>query len=333
MLSILLTVLKILLIILGSLLALAFLIILLLLFFPFKYDVRAVKKEGFDTACFKTKVSWLFSLVSLKVIFKNKELKIGIYIFNILLKGKKHNFNKETDEKSDLMGKPDEIVILDKLDVNRDIELTTPDESDKNELKESVGNLSDLNDDYEADLVLGNEYEEPIGNVKDDEKETNTENRITNKFKTVVNFIASVPEKIKKFFVSIKTGILNIRENIDTIISFINDERNKKVFRFLKKNLKKALKHIFPRQISGKLRYGSDDPALTGEITGFLSFLLPISKDVRFIPDFQKKVLKGNIRMKGRIFLFYLLYLFLKVFMNKDCRIIYKKFKETGGND
>ncbi|MCM1082647.1 MAG: hypothetical protein NC428_04135 [Clostridium sp.] len=77
---------------------------------------------------------------------------------------------------------------------------------------------------------------------------------------------------------------------------------------YLKKYFPQLIKHIGPRKIKGHVRYGFDEPATTGQITGYLS-LLPFMyhKDFFPEPDFYNKVLEGELSIRGRLQLGYII--------------------------
>ena len=70
--------------------------------------------------------------------------------------------------------------------------------------------------------------------------------------------------------------------------------------------LKKILAHLRPRKAQGFVRYGFEDPAATGMVTGLLASLcLPLPKKLKIYPDFQEKVLECDAKISGRFFLIY----------------------------
>ena len=83
---------------------------------------------------------------------------------------------------------------------------------------------------------------------------------------------------------------------------------------YLKKYIPRTLKHILPRKVRGYVHYGMDEPYKTGQVTGYLS-LLPFvyQKGLSMQPDFEQKVLKLDVKLKGRIRLGYLLRIVLNI--------------------
>lgn len=85
--------------------------------------------------------------------------------------------------------------------------------------------------------------------------------------------------------------------------------------------LKRLLKHIFPRKIKGYVAYGADDPATTGQVLGILSVVYARTGQVLEIrPNFVEKQLECDTELKGRVQVFTLLVIAVKVFVNQELR-------------
>lgn len=152
------------------------------------------------------------------------------------------------------------------------------------------------------------------------------------------------PEKEKKpgLFAKIKAKIQKIRETISKIFSKIKklvhqkDEvkrilgkpETKTAMMFAWDKLKRLLKHILPRKIKGYVAYGADNPATTGQVIGILSVIYARTGQVLEIrPNFAEKQLETDVIIKGRIQLFTLLLIAIKVALNKELRQVIKEFK------
>ena len=152
------------------------------------------------------------------------------------------------------------------------------------------------------------------------------------------------PEKEKKqgLFAKIKAKIQKIRETISKIFSKIKklvhqkDEvkrilgkpETKTAMTFAWDKLKRLLKHILPRKIKGYVAYGADNPATTGQVIGILSVIYARTGQVLEIrPNFAEKQLETDVIIKGRIQLFTLLLIAIKVALNKELRQVIKEFK------
>lgn len=55
-----------------------------------------------------------------------------------------------------------------------------------------------------------------------------------------------------------------------------------------------------PKKVTGTVRFGFNDPALTGETLGILGMIYgKLPKDLSIQPDFEQEILQGDVRMKG----------------------------------
>lgn len=141
--------------------------------------------------------------------------------------------------------------------------------------------------------------------------------------------VKAVFDKIKKAKSTAKEKVNNILEKKNDIMEQVNDPENRNGLRFLLKILKKLLKHIFPRKYKIYIRFGSGDPATTGEILG-VAYAFTIVCGINFVmePDFDNKVIECDVPFKGKIRLISILYLALRVLKNKDAMQLIKTVRD-----
>lgn len=80
---------------------------------------------------------------------------------------------------------------------------------------------------------------------------------------------------------------------------------------------------IRPRRLQGRLEFGMEDPAVTGQILGALSVIpFLFLTDLEIIPDFEteESYLRGNFYMKGRVFGIHLLIFGIQIWKNPQIR-------------
>lgn len=83
---------------------------------------------------------------------------------------------------------------------------------------------------------------------------------------------------------------------------FATDDRTRAALGLAWSQLRVLLSKLLPKRVWGDLHFGTDDPALTGEILGGISIFYPLFMDnVKVVPDFQESVLEGELYLKGRI--------------------------------
>jgi hypothetical protein len=117
----------------------------------------------------------------------------------------------------------------------------------------------------------------------------------------------------------------NAKDKVEEIKSIIQDERNQEAFRLCKEQLFVVLKHVRPKKYKINVKFGTSDPALTGQILGILGMLMPLYKNnAVFIPDFENAILEGDIYLKGRVTLARVLWIAWKLYRDKNVKRCYK---------
>ena len=108
--------------------------------------------------------------------------------------------------------------------------------------------------------------------------------------------------------------------------AFLTDERTHAAFRAALREVLLLLKALLPRKIRGEVHFGTEDPALTGEILGGIGIFYPVFMDnVKVFPDFEAPVLEGELLIKGRIRLVTVLGIAIRLWMDKNVRYVYRK--------
>lgn len=133
---------------------------------------------------------------------------------------------------------------------------------------------------------------------------------------------------IKSFFEKIKNICKNIKEIYLTLVA----ESTKRAFVYTKNILIHLLKHIRPSKIKGNICFGFEEPHLTGQTLGYIAIgynMLKINpKEIVIEPDFEQKIFKGQLKVKGRFILLVILIDVLKFYLNEDIRTILNKFSK-----
>lgn len=92
----------------------------------------------------------------------------------------------------------------------------------------------------------------------------------------------------------------------------------------------RLLRHVLPRKLKGWITYGFRDPYLTGEVTAYAAAFYPVYGDHFLLdPDFEQKIFEADCSGKGRIRLGYLAYVGIRLFLVKEIRsLIFKLIKD-----
>ncbi len=141
-----------------------------------------------------------------------------------------------------------------------------------------------------------------------------------------------LPEKFRQWKRSIRNFLQSFREKkerLNRLLDFLRLPEVKETFRLCLRQIKGLLKHIGPRKIYLKGRFGFDDPALTGQVTGILSMLPVVYREgISLTPDFTEACLEGEFSVQGRVRAASLLALALKIWFDENFRKAYQKWKE-----
>ena len=133
--------------------------------------------------------------------------------------------------------------------------------------------------------------------------------------------LISIKSKFKKLLKAIVDNKRSAWQKINDLKVIINDEENKELVRLIKKELKELIREITPVKYDVNVRYGCEEPYMTGRILGVIAVIYGIT-GVQFniTPEFEQKVLEGDIYMKGRVRIYRLLLIALRVYKNNRFR-------------
>ncbi len=110
----------------------------------------------------------------------------------------------------------------------------------------------------------------------------------------------------------------------------LNDTRNQEAIAYICRQAVILIKKILPRIEMADVDYALSEPDLTGELTGALA-LCPCcyGRKVHLSPDFAaaEAFVRGEVRLRGDIRLFRVVWFALKLILHKDCRRLYKKIR------
>lgn len=326
MLHIILLILKIIGIILLCILGIVLLVIITVLFVPVRYKIDF---SIYEYGSIKCRVSWLLHIISVNVGYgKQKSGEMGLYknikLFGINLLGiRKKSHDKKNDDTTE---KNDKISIYDsKNDIvdekntyenkntenSYNLETASDDEIVKNPVTADIKE-SDETDSYDGD-------EESIRNFADTEPEYDeeTKRKKDNIFKKISSKIRKILFKIKSVCGKIKKMSAKTR----SVKEFVELDETKETIRFIKGQLGILIEHVRPRIVRGHIKFGTGDPAYTAELLG-IYYLISKGryKKMYMEPDFDNAVLDGEVHIKGRIVVFSLVVMAIKIYKNENLK-------------
>ena len=156
-------------------------------------------------------------------------------------------------------------------------------------------------------------------------------NKILSLIRSVFSLICSIlsiPSKIMDGLEKLENFFTKLREKKEAFFAFYNEAHNHQWFTAFWHRLKKLLLKILPRADRLYLHFGFEDPATTGQVLGGLSILYPIcGEKMELCPEFNERILEGEVKCHGRIRPVSLVIFAVKSFLNKQFFSMVKQFK------
>ena len=135
-------------------------------------------------------------------------------------------------------------------------------------------------------------------------------------------------KKFGQSFRDFRLTLEKICDKIKKVKKLLKSEQMKRTKTWVWKEIKALIFHIRPKKLQGNLRFGMEDPCLTGEILAVAGVFYPLYGEYFTIePFFEKQIFEGEVSFRGRIYGIYFALLAWRIFQNRDLRFIIKKFK------
>lgn len=325
MVSVIITILKIIGILLLVILGLILILLALILFVPVCYRIQGKKEEKVEG---KVTVSWLMHIISLRFSY-NEELYCKLRIFGIPV----YDFLKErVDSESKDKRKPNK-----KEKNNPEQESAAENEAEKKPiLNQQVQKQEDIKDNLnESKNENKDEKKAAEESGKPEEK---NESKSVKPWEKVIKFLDGIRlwikkiieklHKIKYTLHSIQNKKSSLTELVEYYAELLKKEYSKRAINKLKKIAGKLWKHICPRKIRIAAVIGTNDSYTMGQIMSWYGMVYPVvGNSVRLTPVFEEEILQGTADIKGRIRIIVLVSIGWKIMFDKDIKKFYKELK------
>ncbi len=140
----------------------------------------------------------------------------------------------------------------------------------------------------------------------------------------ICNTIEKIKDKVKQIIEKIK----NIRELAAYYINLLKEKDTTRLLSKIFTGSGKLLKSIRPRKIKGQILLGTGSPDTTGYAMAVYGILSPyLGQNLVLTPDFEDKVFKGRLFVKGRIIVGILLIHASKIALDRRLHSFLKKLK------
>lgn len=303
----------------------------LVLFVPVRYHFNVSYYEN-DLSVYGG-LYWLLHVLSFRVKYSGKETEYLFKIFGIkifpgkekkktsILKGKdlKKTKNKETENKETKNNKED---VENKRKINllktSDMEVRKADKS----IKADKNIKTDENKTDKNIINENREKENKTTGIKRKKITLNIKN-ITHIFEKIKAAVKNIINGVKHIYAALNTG----KDKAVIVKEFVLGDKSRNLICFVRDNVLHLWRYIRPRYLRAAIVYGFDDPALTGQVLGVIAAFCGMTGIMPGItPDFEKKIFEGEIEIKGRIMVFVLLKIMVKVYLSEEIREFKKEY-------
>lgn len=346
MLTTVLYILKIIGIVLLCILGFVLVVILLVLFCPWKYCIDVSKETQLAG---RARVYWLFYFLIADVLYQDG-VNIRCRVLGIVVYDKQRRERKaaeRAEKKAAKKNKNNRQPQLKAADVSEDVErdVSAVSVPDKNT---SAADRSEPDILTLEDSVRNSSKEDHSSKERTDEKEEkDSKGKCRNKKRRVwwefpqyffeliiewiekaVDFLFRLPEILGDWAEHLEEKIEDLIDKYDYYTKLLQKKGSVWVISFLKKEVFSLLKHICPKRSKINITYANEDPANVANMMAYYGMAMPfLPKHTTFTAELGEPRLAGTIKIKGRVFLIFILCHGLKVFFNKKVRMFLKLLK------
>ncbi len=274
-----------------GLLILVIVLILLLLVWPVSYRLKWECSEDKHVARFKA--YWLLGILTVRYCYPTPgTVTAKLFGIRVYDSGKE---SKEMSKKTEKSAKKRKDKSQHGKHMERD------DSVDRDHCRETASFQSEVNSDAETTH--------------------DTKLRITERIRGI---FARMRSKIRDIIAKIKSAVSTVKYYWE----LLREEETGLLFTHIFSRSGSILRNIRPRRINGSIHIGTGSPDTTGLCMALYGMLSPrLGKNLIVTPDFEDKVLRGQLTVKGRMIGGVILYNALKVAIDKKLHSFSRKFK------
>lgn len=315
MLHILLLVLKIIGIIIAVILGILVLLILIILLVPVRYQGEAAADGTWKGISAKIKVHWFFHLIAFSAEYKDEA-----FFWRLRIAWKKMG----TDS-----GDGQESAVEEKTEVRQ--EPAVEEQAEYKEKEEVSADEAGTEDRLEKEEKTDTKTEENVERLLQEPEKNEKESQIPPAdeetpflFEKIAGRLRAFFQKIKYTFQRLCGKIKTLSEKKEKVKEFLTDEVHRRAFQKTKTEFSRLMRRIRPKKLKGTVHYGFEDPYHTGQVLAALGVVYPwLGEAVSVYPDFEKRILQGDLYVKGTVRALYVVLLIWKLVWCKDVRTTY----------
>ena len=343
MVHIILLILKIVGIILLSVLGLILLLLAAVLFVPVTYRVQAEKEEAVKI---RAVGGWMFRMLSVHYRLEGEERDLVFRLFGIPIyrpwaekkarkpKGKKKKEKKKARKQAAKREKQPPEPSSWPPDEDR----TAPPSGMPDENKPAPPEFParELERDAETEAETGRGFQASDGDSWKREAASQaadgTDQKRESVFRKVAYAIQRFCDRIRHIWnacLKIPRKIRSLLDRKDQFLEFWDLEEHRQARSAIWKEFLYLRDKLRPKKVKGYIHFGFEDPSVTGICMGAASVLYAWYPDqFELRPDFEQEILEGQLFFRGRLRLYVLVLIALRVWFNKDIRNMYRHWKE-----
>ena len=316
MLSILLTILKIIGILILCILGLVLGIVLLILLVPIRYDAKG---ELYEEKHIGVRIHWLLHLLMIAVQLRGKAMEITVKVLGITLFATKKGEEEETTVSQKAASKETEALMSEDQD-----------SSDGEDSAEDSNEKMDSTEDNNSSKAAAPTKEQISGEktLKEEDLNRTFMEKIEDKLNQFADALAEKLEHLEQTVEELQEKIEKMKNTVSHYWNLVSHERTKNFIKRLLGEVWGIVKYIAPTKLKANLHVGMDNPYTTGNICMFASMLYPVYKDtIKLEPDFEEKILEGTFFLKGRIRLGHFMIAVVRIIANRDFWFVIRHIK------
>ncbi len=136
-------------------------------------------------------------------------------------------------------------------------------------------------------------------------------------------------EKPEKDGLPVMDKVNNLKEKYEKAKDILESDVTKKALKYIKIQIFNILNHIKPKNITGKLNFGLEDPSNTAIIYGLIGSVTEIVSNNKLVvtPEFYQKGVSSDLSISGSIFIGYVVLCFVRLLLNKNVKSLFKAIR------
>ena len=195
-------------------------------------------------------------------------------------------------------------------------------------IKQEDSNIEDGTQEDCKQAVCGQVNEEnKAGKKAKSKKAKKQKSKKTKKKLNIFAKIEEIKEKIEAKWTAFKETFLSLNNKKEAVLKFINAEGTADGIFYLLTQSKILIKMILPKKIKGWLRFGTGDVYTEGQYLTYLCFVYPLyAGKFDIIPEWEEEVIEVDATFSGKIRMFAMLLIGLKLLFSKKVKALLRNF-------